>query len=88
MRRPGLVWAALLGGMAALDVYCDRNTTTGDTLSEVTRATFRTHHPLGRAAFVLCWARLSWWFVPHICRQAEASSLRLLDDWSGPSAVG
>lgn len=74
MRRPGLVWAALLGGLAALDLYCDRNATTGDTLSEVTRATFCTHHPIGQAAFVLCWARLSVWLVPHICRRAAASS--------------
>lgn len=68
MPRPGAVWAACLGGLIALDLWCDRNTVTGDTLSECTRAVLRTHTPAGRATFVGGWVALTAWLVPHICR--------------------
>lgn len=68
MRRPALVWAAALGGLSLFDLWCARNATTGDSLSECTRATLRTHTPAGRAAFIAAWAVLSGWLVPHICR--------------------
>ena len=73
MRRPAYVWAAILGGPLLLDLWCDRNATVGDTLSEVTRATFRTDTAAGRAAFLLGWAALTAWFCPHICRTIKES---------------
>jgi hypothetical protein len=68
MRRPALVWAAALGGLAILDVWCDRNATKGDTLSECVRIWFRTDTPAGRTALVAFWLGLSGWVIPHWLR--------------------
>lgn len=69
MRRPGLVWALLLGSPAVLDFWCDRNKVPGDTLSECTRKLYRTNTPLGRVAFVASWSLLTRWLVPHILKE-------------------
>lgn len=79
MRRPVSFWAGVLGVLAALDLWCARNTTTGDSLSEVTRAALRTHTPAGRAAFIGAWAALTVWLVPHIVRAVD-DNLAELDD--------
>ncbi len=68
MRRPVTVWATVLGVLSVFDVWCSYNDIEGDSLSEVTRAALRTDRPEGRALFVIGWAALSAWFVPHICR--------------------
>lgn len=68
MRRPAPFWLGTLGALAAYDYWCAKNATIGDSLSEVARATFRTDHPLGRAAFIGAWAVLTAWLLPHICR--------------------
>lgn len=73
MRQAGLFWWGVIAGLGALDLWCHRNETVGDTLSEVTRATFHTHHPAGRAAFAVAWGVLSWWLIPHINRKVEGS---------------
>ena len=73
MRRPGLVWASLLGSLAVLDLLCDRRHDE-TTLSAVTRRAYRTHTLGGRVAFVGSWALLTAWLVPHICRAVHASS--------------
>lgn len=73
MRRPAHVWAACLGGLIALDIWCDRNAVTGDSLSECVRAALRTHTPAGKAAFLIGWASLTAWFCPHICRTIKES---------------
>jgi len=63
-------WASVIGGLSALDVWCHRNETTGDTLSECLRLVYHTETSrLGRAAFLLTWAGLTCWFVPHINRR-------------------
>jgi hypothetical protein len=72
MRRPGLFWGASLGGLILADVLLDRRHD-GSTLSECTRATFRTDHPLGRAAFLVSWGLLTAWLCPHICKRVEGS---------------
>ena len=72
MRRPGLFWGASLGGLILADVLLDRRHD-GSTLSACTRATFRTHHPLGRVAFVASWGVLTAWLLPHICKRVEGS---------------
>jgi hypothetical protein len=69
MRRPGLVWGGVLGGLTVFDLWCARNAVVGDSLSECTRSALRTHTTVGRALFVGCWAALTAWLVPHICRQ-------------------
>lgn len=68
MRRPGLVWGGALGALAVFDLWCARNAVVGDSLSECTRSVLRTHTRAGQAAFVLGWAALTAWLVPHICR--------------------
>lgn len=70
--RPRLIWGAGIGSLIVLDVVLDRRHDQS-TLSEVTRATYRTHTPLGRAAFVASWSLLSAWLVPHICKAVEGS---------------
>ncbi|NUS01918.1 MAG: hypothetical protein HOV97_05065 [Nonomuraea sp.] len=71
MRQPRLVWSSTIGMLIVLDLWCHRNETVGDTLSECTRATFRTHTPAGRMTFLAAWGALTWWFVPHINRKAH-----------------
>jgi hypothetical protein len=71
MRRPLPVWLGIGAGIAALDLWCDRNATVGDTASECARVLFHTHTPLGRAAFVVSWAALSAWLVPHIVKETR-----------------
>lgn len=70
MRRPvaRAFWIGVLGSLGLFDYWCAKNRTDGDSLSEVTRAVLRTHHPVGRAVFIGAWAGLSAWLIPHICR--------------------
>jgi hypothetical protein len=72
MRRPGLFWGAWAVSSLALDAVLDRRHN-GSTLSEVTRATFRTHHPVGRAVFLATLAVSSAGFARHICKRVEGS---------------
>lgn len=71
MRRPVPVWAACIGGLIALDVWCDRNTTVGDSLSECLRTTLRTDTPAGKAFVFVGWGYLTAWFLPHLCRSIK-----------------
>lgn len=68
---PATRWTVAIGGLVAYDVYCDRNDTPGDTLSECTRAVFRTHHPRGRIALTAAWLALTAWLLPHLCDTLE-----------------
>lgn len=64
--RPGLVWAGIIAAGVAAEAHgllCDHHDCT---LSAVTRAAFRTEHPIGRAAFLLGTAGLALWFQYHI----------------------
>lgn len=70
--RPRLIWGAGIGSLIVLDVVLDRRHD-GSTLSECTRAIYRTHTPLGKAAFVASWLGLSCWICPHICKAVEGS---------------
>ena len=71
---PRAMWGGVLGAVIALDLYCDRNATTGDTFSEVTREVFRVHTPLGRVVFYTSWGALTAWWLPHIVRKAAHST--------------
>jgi len=70
--RPRLIWAAGIGSLIVLDVALDRRHDSS-TLSEVTRALYRTDTTAGRVAFVASWAVLSAWLCPHICKRVEGS---------------
>lgn len=71
MRRPTLFWGGTLGALAALDYWCAKNATAGDSLSEVTRATFRTNTPLGRIALCVAWGGLTAAVLPHWMRVVD-----------------
>lgn len=62
--RPATIWAAILGGAAAYDVYCDRR---GDdsTLSCVTRRAVEAT-PGGPVVFTAALVGTGWWFRRHI----------------------
>lgn len=71
--RPELVWGGLLAAGLAYETYGLLGGVEGDTLSEVTRATFHTEHPLGKAAFLGLYLGFSAWFVPHIVIKASGA---------------
>lgn len=73
-RRPAHIWGGTLGALIVFDVWAAYNAIEGDSLSEVTRAALRTDTPEGKALFVLGWAALSAWLVPHICRAVRVES--------------
>lgn len=81
MRRPAVVWVSTLGTLVAFDYWCATNDTVGDSLSEVARATLRTHTLAGGVAFVVGWGALTAWLVPHILRNID--NLAELDDPTG-----
>lgn len=62
-----LIWAGLILAGAAFEGYALRNGKDGDTLSEVTRKTFRVKTSrTGRVAFGVSWVSFSAWFLGHI----------------------
>jgi hypothetical protein len=63
---PDMVWGLLLATGFAYEVYALLNKTPGDTLSERTRAWFRTHKQPGRAVFAAAWLGFATWFFVHI----------------------
>lgn len=60
------VWLAVIGGAAALDIWADRNDREGDSLSEATRALFRTNTRGGRFTFTVALFGVVVWFYDHI----------------------
>lgn len=73
MTRPVALgfWLTVLAGLGLFDLWCAKNATDGDSLSEVAREVFRTETPAGRAALIGFWAALSAWLIPHLCRTAR-----------------
>lgn len=67
MDKSDIVWAALILLGAAYEGYALTTTRQGDTLSEKTRALFRTRRgKTGRVAFLVLWVGFSAWFTGHI----------------------
>lgn len=66
VEEPDLVWGILLLTGFAYELYALLNKTPGDTLSERTRAWFRTHKQPGRAIFGVAWLGFAAWFFVHI----------------------
>lgn len=68
MRRlgPRRAWGLVGAGVLALELYTIYNEDDGDTLSEVTRAVARVHHPVGKAAWTLGWGGFAYWYWRHI----------------------
>ena len=63
-------WFSAIGVLGLADWLLDRRHD-GSTLSEVVRHVFHTDTLTGKVVFVAFWGRLSWWFIPHICRKRE-----------------
>lgn len=76
MTRPRgtATWAGLLLVGAVVECVALRRQMHEHTLSHATRTVFRTHTPSGRAAFILGWASLTAWFLPHILKAATEVS--------------
>lgn len=61
-----VVWGALFAAGFAYEAYALLNRKNGDTLSERTRAWFRTRTKPGRAVFAIAWGSFAVWFLVHI----------------------
>lgn len=72
--RARSAWFAYILAGAAADLICDRKGD-GSTLSQATRDTFHTDHPIGRFAFAVAFGAFVAWFPHHIldqpCAQCE-----------------
>ncbi|HEY1177475.1 MAG TPA: hypothetical protein VGF17_15060 [Phytomonospora sp.] len=77
--RPGVVWGGLLAAGVAYETYGLFGDVEGDTLSEVTRALFRTSHPVGKAVFLAGYVGFSSWFVPHIVCKVSGAAREIRD---------
>lgn len=67
METSDWIWAGIILAGAAFETYALRGKKEGDTLSEVTRALFRTRKgKAGRVAFGVAWAGFSVWFLGHV----------------------
>lgn len=84
MRRPALVWGSILGALSVFDLWCARNATQGDSLSECARLVYRTHTRAGRVALGASWAILTAWLLPHLWNPAGPDRA---DSRSGPPAA-
>lgn len=61
------VWGGLIAAGATYEAYALFNTRKEDTLSELTRATFRTRSSkAGRYSFLVAWTVFATWFTGHI----------------------
>ena len=61
------VWVAVLAiSFAIPEAVAIRNRTPGDTLSEWTRARWKTYTKGGRWVWLLAWAAFAFWFGLHI----------------------
>jgi hypothetical protein len=72
MPRPAAFWAALIGSGVAADFVLARGPANGDTLSEVTRQTFRVHSRTGRALAIAFVAGGAAAFLDHIINPQES----------------
>lgn len=61
-----IAWGGIILAGAAVEAYALLNKRSGDTLSEVTRRTFRVRTRPGAAAFGVLWVSFSAWFFGHI----------------------
>ena len=77
-RKSDLVWAGMLGAMVAYETYTLKRNL-DHTLSRTTRRTFKTHHPVGKAVWVVGWGWFSTWMMKHIL-EIETDPLDILLD--------
>jgi hypothetical protein len=61
-----IVWGTLIAAGVAFEAYALVNGKDGDTLSQVTRKTFRVRTRAGRIIFLGIWSAFAVWFAGHI----------------------
>lgn len=71
MSRPASRWLLGWAAFVVVNGLILNRRHNGSTLSECTRLVFRTDTRLGRIVFLLFWAALTRWLVPHILRPAK-----------------
>ena len=64
--NPNYVWGSILGAGFLYEAYALFSKKGGDTLSERTRAWFKTSTKPGKVIFGLAWVGFSLWFLVHI----------------------
>lgn len=62
-------WALLIFGATVAEFRALHYKRNESTLSHATRAVFRTHCMLGRAAFLAWWIPFTIWFCVHVLRE-------------------
>lgn len=67
MDLAGVIWSGLTVAVLGFEGYTLFNRKQGDTLSETTRAVFRTRSSkTGRRIFAVVWTGFSAWYLGHI----------------------
>lgn len=61
------VWGLILGAGVGFELWAMRRRL-DHTFTRRTRRHFRTHHPVGKAAFIVGWTGLWAWYLKHIVK--------------------
>lgn len=64
--KSDLVWGSLAATVIGYEVYTLRSDKLDHTLTRTVRRTFRTKHPVGKAAFAIGWGWFATWMMRHI----------------------
>ena len=67
------MWAALFAAGATYEAYAIWRKEFDRTASRTTRRWFRTHHPVGAAAFTVGWMGFALWFAVHIVKGSNGT---------------
>lgn len=74
--KSDLVWGSLAVAVIGYEVYTLR-TELEHTLTRTTRRTFKTSHPMGKAAFALGWGWFATWMMRHILEADDPMDMLL-----------
>lgn len=66
--RASAVWLGIIGGFAALDLWCDSGEPDGDTFTEFVRSIYRTDTLPGQAAIAATLGAGGVWLFDHFCK--------------------
>lgn len=70
-KRPESLWLGLVLTGAIFEAWAIRGKRKQHTLSHAMRRTCHTETALGKRVFVLAWAFLTAWLIPHILEDQE-----------------
>lgn len=70
--KSDLIWGAIAASVIGYEVYTLKAPDRLDhTLTRTARRHFRTHHPVGKAAFAIGWGWFATWFMRHILEASD-----------------